>query len=307
MADIREHLWYTRRAGRVRGPFPQRQITQCVLMGRIRDEDELSTDRETWLPLQQWPQLIPEVMKNVVTEEDRQRLVAARLRADERRGGDRRLDSQHLEADSGERRRASDRRDAEDSEILRHRALRRAILDQGRTPGGVSCGRQCRGVLLGLLVLLGLFTLFTPDSPLSRADCAAPPAPRVNWNNCRLPGLVAEQADLHGARARNMDLTGARLVGANLSGADLAYTLLPLADLRRADLGGALLVGASLRGADLRGARLAAADLSYADLRDSRLDGVDLSAAQLGNALWIDGQMCVPGSVGQCQVVREAE
>lgn len=305
MTDAREHLWYTRRAGHVRGPFPQRQISHCILLGRIRDGDELSTDQETWLPLEQLPQLIPEVMKNVVTEEDRQRLQAARRRADERRGGDRRLGSERMQGDTGERRRASDRRDEEDADMLRHRELRRAVLEAGRAPGTVSCGRQCRYLVLSLAVLAAVFFVFTPDDTPASADCTARPAPQVNWNNCRMSGLVAEQADLRGARARNMDLTGARLVGARLAGADLAYTLAHLADLRYADLAGAQLTGTGLRAADLRGARLVDVDLSYADLREARLEGADLSMARLGNALWIDGRVCAPGSVGQCLVARE--
>lgn len=305
MTDAREHLWYTRRAGHVRGPFPQKQISNCILLGRICDDDELSTDRETWLTLQQLPQLIPEVMKNVVTEEDQQRLQAARRRADERGGGDRRLGSERLQADNGERRRASDRRDEEDEEMLRHRELRRNVIDAGRAAGGVPCGRQCRYMLLSLAVIAAVFFVFTPDTTPASADCAAPPAPQVNWNNCRMSGLVAEQADLHGASARNMDLTGARLVGANLTGADLAYTLLHLADLRYSDLGDAQLTGAGMRAADLRGARLVGVDLAYADLREARLEGADLTMAKLGSALWIDGSVCAPTSVGQCLVARE--
>lgn len=305
MTDAREHLWYTRRAGHVRGPFPQRQITHCILLGRIGDDDELSTDRETWLPLQQLPQLIPEVMKNIATDEDRQRLQAARLRADERRGGDRRLGSERMQADTGERRRASDRRDAEDAGMLRHRELRRNVLDEGRAAAGVPCGRQCRYLLLSLAVLATVLFVFTPDDTPASADCAASPAPQVNWNNCRMSGLVAEQADLRGARARNMDLTSARLVGARLAGADLAYTLLHMADLRYSDLGGAQLTGAGMRAADLRGARLVGVDLAYADLREARLEGADLSRARLGSALWIDGRICAPASVGQCLVARE--
>lgn len=305
MTDVREHLWYTRRDGHVRGPFPQRQIAHCILLGRIGDDDELSTDRESWLPLQQLPQLIPEVMKNIVTEEDRQRLEAARRRADERRGGDRRLGSERLQADNGERRRPSDRRDEEEPELLRHRELRRNVLDEGRSADSLACGRQCRSMLMALAALAAVFVVFTPNDAPSSADCAAAPAPRVIWNNCRMSGLVAEQADLRGARARNMDLTGARLVGAKLAGADLAYTLLHLADLRYADMSGAQLTGAGLRAADLRGARLVGVDLAYADLREARLEGADLTLTKLGSALWIDGRVCAPTSVGQCLVASE--
>lgn len=307
MSEAQEHLWFTRRDGQVRGPFPQRQITRYVLLGRIREDDELSADRETWNPLRELPQLIPEEMKNVVTDEDRQRLREARMRADERRGGDRRLGSERLRVDNGERRRASDRRQEEDSEMLRHREARRAVLDQARAPASPTCGPVCGRALAAALLLLIVFVLFTPERPASHPDCGAPPAPEVDWSNCRMPGMVAEQADLRGARVGNMDLTGANLVGSRLAGADLAYTTLNLADLRRTDLSNARLTGAGLQSADLRGARLAGADLSYADLRGARLEGTVLNGARLDHAIWLNGEQCQPGSVARCLVIGVAQ
>lgn len=310
MSEAQEHLWFTRRHGQVRGPFPQRQITRYVLLGRIREDDELSADREIWNPLRELPQLIPEEMKNVVTDEDRQRLREARLRADERRGGDRRLASERLQVDDGERderRRASDRRQEEDSVMLRHREARRVVLDQARAPATPTCGPMCGRALAAALLLLMVFFWFTPEQPDVQPDCSAPPAPEVDWSNCRMPGVTAEQADLHGARASNMDLTGAHLVGSRLDGADLAYTTLDLADLRRADLSNVRLTGAGLRNADLRSARLAGADLSYADLRGARLEGAVLNGARLDHAIWLGGEQCQPGSVARCLVIGVAQ
>lgn len=302
MTGIDEHLWYMRRAGHVRGPFPQRQISHYILLGRIGDADELSVDREHWHRIAGLPQLIPDVMRNIDSEEDRQRLQMARLRADERRGGDRRLGSERMHSDSGERRRDSDRRQDEEAEILRHRELRRGVLDAGRRVDIGPCGRQCRGVALVVAALALLAYLFTPETPAEHPDCDAAPAERVNWSNCKLPGYEAAQANLRGAQARNMDLTAAHLVAANLIGADLAYTSLNLADLRHADLSNARMTGAGLRSADLRGARLAGADLSYADLRETRMDGTMLSETRFDNAIWIDGHTCLPGSVDRCLV-----
>lgn len=298
MSATHEHLWYTRRYGRVRGPFPQQQITHYILLGRIRADDELSTDQENWVPVESLPHLIPDVMKNVASEEDRHRLHLARLRADERRGGDRR--SERMENSAEECRREGDRRQEEDSAILRHRELRRSVLDAARTERTAPCGPMCRLLLIAVTTLALLFLVFTPDAPVSNVDCAAAPAPGVNWSNCRSPGLVAEHADLRKAQARNMDLTGAHLVGAVLTESDLAYSLLNLADLRRADLSNARLMGTGLRAADLRGARLVGADLSYADLRDARLEGADLSGARLDNSIWSDGRTCQSGSLGTC-------
>lgn len=300
MTGSEEHLWYTRRGGHVRGPFPQRQISHCILLGRIGDNDELSVDREHWHALAELPHLIPEVMRNVVTEEDRQRLQMARMRADERRGGDRRLGSERMCPDTGERRRDSDRRQDEEELMLRHREIRREILDAGRNADDGPCGPYCRYLLIFVALLSILFVVFTPDSDYVPADCEAPAAERVNWNNCKLPGLVAEHANLRGAQARNMDLTAARLVASNLISADLAYTSLNLADLRRTNLSNARLTGTGLRGADLRGTQLSGADLSYADLREAHLEGAEFSQTRFDNAIWVDGRICKPGSVDRC-------
>lgn len=296
MTGTDEHLWYMRRAGHVRGPFPQRQIGHYILLGRICDGDELSVDREQWRVLAELQHLIPEVMRQVETEEDRQRLQMARLRADERRGGDRRTDSERMcAADSAERRRAGDRRQNGDTDV------RRQHLGGGnadRRPGALKLW-----LLLSLVVTLSVLAVrFTPTLLAERADCAAPAAAGVNWNNCKLPGYEAAQANLRGALARNVDFTAAQLVAVNFIGADLAYTSLNLADLRRTDLSNARMTGADLRRADLRGARLAGADMSYADLREARLDGAMLSETRFDNALWVDGRVCRPGSVDRCIV-----
>lgn len=299
MAPTQEHLWYTRRYGRVRGPFPQQQITHYILMGRIRADDELSTDQENWASVESLPHLIPEEMRTVASEEDRHRLHLARLRADERRGGDRR--SERMGNAAEECRREGDRRQEEDSAVVRRREARRVLLDEARSEQRQPCGQMCRRLLIAVSLVGLLFVLFTPEAPVSNVDCDAAPAPQVNWSNCRSPGLVAEHADLRGAQARNMDLTGARLVGAVLNGSDLAYSLLNLADLRRVDFTDARLTGAGLRAADLRGARLTDADLSYADLRDARIDGAELTGARFDNSLWFDGRTCQAGSVGVCR------
>ena len=307
MSEAQEHLWFTRRDGQVRGPFPQRQITRYILLGRLRGDDELSVDREIWSSLDELSQLLPEEMKNVVTDEDRQRLHEARLRADERRGGDRRLGSERLQIDTGAQRRASDRRQEEDAEVLRHREARRAVLDQSRTPAPSTwCPLYSRALAAALLLLI-VFFWFTPERSVSHPDCDAAPAPGVDWSNCRMPGLVAEQTDLRAARAGNMDLTGADLAGSRLNDADLAYTTLDLSDLRHTDLSGARLTGAGLQNADLRGARLAGADLSYADLRGARLEGAVLHGARLDHAIWLNGERCQPGSVARCLVIGVAQ
>ncbi len=74
---------------------------------------------------------------------------------------------------------------------------------------------------------------------------------------------------------------GCYLANAKLSGMDLSY-----ADLRNANLIGVTFIRATLVGANLRGAKLA---------------GANFSGAQ-----WVDGSICLVGSVGRC-IKRQAE
>lgn len=299
-----DNHWYTRRGGDIRGPFPSRQVTRYILLGRIREDDELSHDCETWRLVHDCLDLIPEEMKQLETEEDYRRLELARMREDERRGGDRRRDPQRMTAPHMERRQAGDRRKPESEAMLRHRAARSAALQPAATGMRKFSASTLAAGVATMVVLLLLFARYTPQSPENQADCDAPAAPHVNWNNCRRPGLVAEGIDMTGIWARNMDLTGAQLVGSRLAGADLAFSTLNISDLRHADLSNARLTGAGLQKADLRGAVLAAVDFSYADLREARMNNADLTNARFDNAIWIDGSQCAPGSVAACIPVK---
>lgn len=299
MSEVQEQLWSTRRDGFVRGPFTEMEISQSILLGRIRPDDELSVDQQVWTSVRELPYMVPEVMKHVETEEDCLRLQAARIAADERRHADRRRGSERMHMGAGDRRRSVDRRHEDEQEAMRPQIKPVRVVDTDPVDEDASLS-QGKITLMVVCVLALLFIIFTPDAPEVSADCTAPVGPRVQWDNCKMPGLVAEQANLRGAQARNMDLTGARLIGANLIGSDLAYTVLNLADLRHADFSNARMTGASLKAADLRGARLAGADLSYTDLSTARLEGAVLSETRFDNAVWVDGRSCKPGSIGQC-------
>lgn len=295
-----DYLWYMRRRGKVRGPFPARQVTRHILLGRVREDDELSQDQNTWVPVHDCIDLIPEEMKKLETEEDFQRLERARMREDERRDGSRRELTRRLSPGSIERRRASERRRVESEAMLRHRHLRTEVLRDDEH-GRRRLSLKVFAVLsTGLLLVIVMLYRLTPPLSVQTADCKAPPGPHVNWNNCRRVGLVAEGADLSGVWARNMDLTGAHLAGSRLIGADLAFATLNISDLRHADLRNARLTGAGLQRADLRGAVLAAVDFSYADLRGARLSNADLLDARFDNAIWVDGTQCAANSISHC-------
>ncbi|MGD8644613.1 MAG: pentapeptide repeat-containing protein [Chromatiales bacterium] len=290
-------LWYTRRDGQVRGPFPEPVIHSHILLGRLHEDDELSRDREDWRRLSQLPDLIPEVMRRVVTEEDRARLAQARLHADERlrdrRDGDASWD--------GANRRRDDRRRPESELMISHRQAWNRI----RVP----LGRGPRAALLPTLVIvlaaslaIGLFRWYTPATQsAASADCGARAAPGVNWSYCHLEGLSARGADLRGANLANANLSGADLQRSKIREGDLSYANLGAANLRGADLADSRLVGAVLSRANLDQSDLRAADLSYANLRGARLGSADLSKAVLAQAIWIDGSLCAPDSIGTCR------
>lgn len=294
-------LWYTRREGEVRGPFPLAVIQNHVLLGRIHEQDELSTDGEHWGPLAEHPELIPDVMKNVHTPDDEAALRLARLRADERRGRDRRGDESSVAAD----RRRVERRRPESVDAVQHRLLAEEVNAARRENALQRLGAlPTLAILLAAVVIVGLFFWTAPPPEgAAEVDCSQPPAPGVNWSYCHKEGVRLAGANLQGARLTNARFTAADLEGANLERADLRYATLSAARLQGATLSEADLTGAVLIGASLDAARLRAADLSFANLEGARIEGADLRDVRLHKTVWIDGSLCAPGSVGRCESV----
>ena len=86
------------------------------------------------------------------------------------------------------------------------------------------------------------------------------------------------------------NLSGLKLVGINLSRCNLKGVDLRRANLERADMGESNLERANLSGANLK----------MANLRLSGMIGVKLENADLSGAIWRDGRVCAPASIGQC-------
>jgi hypothetical protein len=304
-AKIHRQLWFTRRDSVVRGPYPENQISRYVLLGRIRESDELRAEGGAWQPLSAYPELIPEVMKLPPSDESRQQLLMARMREDERQPGDRRERGPRPSDEILERRTGTDRRRPEQVEVLRHRNLRYRVSHDKQ----VKMPLYRYPLIASVIVLVGfsmsyLMGRLEPESV--PPNCAAKPRPGVNWDNCNQVGLVANNADLVGANISNARLDAAQLSGANLAGADLKYTSANMGNLHKADLSHASLVGATLRNADLSGSQLTRADLSYANLSGADIRGANLEGAILDNTIWIDQRPCMPGSVGVCKRLRQA-
>ena len=302
-----KRLWYTRRGGQVRGPFPAGLVSRYILLGRVHEGDELSVDREEWQPLSAFPQLLPSALRRPGEPTDEgghlQRLKDARRWEDERSGTDRR----DREADAGEfarqRRRFSDRRQPEPVELVQHR-LTKVHLRSVAAPGRE---RYLPQLLIALVLLggVGLLAYYYPNSNIKPAsECQAAPHPGVNWSNCALEGVELAGQDLRGAILKNANLSGADLRQTQMQGNDLSYSNLNSSDLSAAELSGAKMKGVNLRNANLANTHLSGADLSYADLTGANLENVDLSGANLENAIWIDQTLCGPGSIGQCLPTR---
>jgi hypothetical protein len=160
-------------------------------------------------------------------------------------------------------------------------------------------------ILVGLtmtVIIVGGVVLMDQGPDGKVADCLAKPAPDINWNNCHLPGIQAEEADLSRLQANNSDLQGAKLSSAILIDAQLQYSDLNNADLSYANLQNIQLKGSILRNADLSYANLSGADLRYTNLSGANLGSTKLDQAQLGQAVWINGQHCSADSIGACTV-----
>lgn len=289
--------WYTRRDGKVSGPFAAGLIGRHILIGRLRPQDEVSTDRETWKPIVKVPELIPEVMKG--DQDDpfvHERLLAAQRWADERLQTDRRLGENSSEY--AEQRRSGDRRDDELDEVLEHRDVLR------QRKFGFDTENPLLGWTLLLLILGGIgwggYYAYENRPEEVVIDCLAKPVPGVNWQNCSLQGSQLDAVDLSGANLRNTDLTGVHMQSAMLVNANADFTNMSLGRLANADLRQASMLGANLRGADLRDTNLQNANMSFANLTGAKLEGANLQGTILHKAIWTDGITCAEGSVTVC-------
>ena len=123
-------LWYTRREKEIRGPFPAGLITRYILLGRIREDDELSVDQLSWQLVSDNPELIPEELKlDLGVPENQEKLRVARMREDERESNDRRSRKSSIEGHSNKHNRSGvERRKNESDEVKRHREIKDQLL-----------------------------------------------------------------------------------------------------------------------------------------------------------------------------------
>ena len=298
-------IWYVKQHGKTTGPYPAGLIRRFVLLARISDSSEVSHDGEQWQALSSCPDLIPEVMK--VDRDDpvaQERLLRAKRWADERYGNDRRVPEEVGSQSGAERRHRHDRREQEPPELDRARGARiKHKLARGRRESYL----PAIVVIIGAIAIVASYLVYyKPAPPQNLADCNALPGPGVNWSSCQMEGITLPKADLTGANMSNGDFSGGDFHASAMKNANLAYSVLSIADLRGVDLTGASLKGVSLRKADLAHANLTNADLSYADMQGANLTDASLKGAILDNAIWVDRNVCAPGSIGRCIVAASA-
>ncbi len=272
--------WYIRRGGEVRGPFPTEALARYRVLGRIRDHDEVSSDKQHWQRVSEVAEINPDKPENVAAADGEMSKEEARAHL---KATAKFVKNRHIQV--------------EDDEGEYERRFRQ------KTP----LWRRVGQYFLVLLLIggIGAIPFIIPKGEeVVEADCKAAAAPGVNWRDCLLMDTDFANSDLAGASLHGANLSRSVLRAANLSRADAAYVNLSQASLRAANLSEANLNGANLVGADLTRANLRGADLSYADLRQSDLRGADLTGVRLDNAVWAQGIFCMPGSLGSCQKAR---
>lgn len=267
-------LWYTRKGadGAAQGPFPEKQVCGHLLLGRVRADDEVSQDGIYWRKAGEVAELKAGVAQilgatdhaKMDPEWQQERTRAALRWLDERRMPDPRARQAEAagEAPFQDRRSGQERRQA-------HDAMAQLVYHEDLGEYEKWERRKLQRYGWGALAVLGaaLVAIFT--------FMATRPSEPVKV----------------GLQLRMSDCGAAPGSGVNWSNCSKDGSLLVGAILRNAEL-----VGASLRNANLSYADLSGANLLYADLEGAQLEG-----ARLGDAVWVDGRICAPDSVGQCR------
>lgn len=76
--------WYVRRGSAVQGPYSLARLHRYLVLGRVRLTDRVSEDGRRWYRVTQCPELIPEEMHDLGSEQGLARYEAARQALDER-------------------------------------------------------------------------------------------------------------------------------------------------------------------------------------------------------------------------------
>lgn len=281
--------WYIKQGESVEGPFPNKLIGSYLVLGRITQQTLISQDQKNWAPVKSYPAMIPEVVKEAGTPQGDRALMLARIREDERSS----------QSDNTQHDIHDERREDEEQVMQLHRQIRDDVLQH------YSAGPKKRLVYLSLFVLLGatavgLYLAAQNGEDARLADCGAAARPGINWSGCNKQGELLRSRNLTGVNFRSAKLESIDLSNSNLTQSDLAYANLSNANLTSTQLQLSNMKGVNLRKANLQNADLSGANLSYAELVGAQLQGANLSRAIFDQAIWVNGELCMVGSVGAC-------
>jgi len=293
--DGRQKLWFVRRSGSVQGPFPSGTLRRFMLLGRVKPSDQVSMDKKTWQGVMEVPEVVPPEIRKAADEGNLYDVLPARLGEDERTGIERRGKAGEKEYKNL---RKGQRRQDEPELVKRHQIAKTELIKLGKKRRTPYLGSIVVSILVCLLLGIGLY-IGSPDA-IPDPNCTAKAGPGVNWRNCRLDAVRSESANLEGAILNSTTMRMAHLSGSIFNLADLQYADLSGSDLSYTEFSDAKMKGINLQNADLTYADLSNSDLSYANLKNSKLGGAKIGGARLDKAIWIDGSVCGPGSVGKC-------
>ena len=79
-----ESQWYVQKGSRVQGPFSTNEVGRFLLLGRVRNTDRVSRDGELWEPVTQVPELIPEELLDLQSDEGWNQFLTVHKVSDER-------------------------------------------------------------------------------------------------------------------------------------------------------------------------------------------------------------------------------
>lgn len=79
-----EEQWYVQQGSRLQGPYSAQDIGRYLLLGRIRRNDRVSRDGELWEPVTQVPELVPEELLDLDSEQGWQQYLEKYRSVDER-------------------------------------------------------------------------------------------------------------------------------------------------------------------------------------------------------------------------------
>ncbi len=244
------------------GPFPEPYVCEQILIGRIREDDQLSLDGHAWHSYRQVPEIMADIGRLLDPAVDdpqwREERIRAVLRnADERKHADRRESETPEQAAAWqERRRSCDRRHI--PETVQQQTYRQQVteVDNWLRHYRQRYGWAVLAFVAAVVVLGAVLHSFQAVRPIdlglrTSKFCDLPAARNVDWHGC--------------------------------------------------DKSGYLLAGADLRQANLTGVNFSGANLSYANLGGAELTGVLLQGARLDGTIWTDGKVCAQGSLGHCR------